>query len=118
MIRAYRLFTGPDGNSHVQAGHVSQKIAVPADSIMFEETPADSSLDWHNDPVPQYVINLCGTLEFAMRTGETFTLRPGEVLIAIDHTGTGHKWRLVDNEPWRRAYVVFKPGADVQFTPG
>ena len=49
--------------------------------------------------------------------GETFTLGPGDVLIAEDHTGSGHKWRLLNDEPWKRAYVVFKEGADTQFTP-
>jgi hypothetical protein len=33
----------------------------------------------------------------------------------VDHTGTGHKWRLVNDEPWKRAYVVFKQGADTHF---
>jgi len=40
---------------------------------------------------------------------------PGEVLLAVDHTGSGHKWRLTNDEPWKRAYVVFKPGADTHF---
>ena len=26
-------------------------------------------------------------------------------------------WRLVNDEPWRRAYVVFKQGADTRFIP-
>jgi len=25
--------------------------------------------------------------------------------------GSGHEWRLIDDQPWRRAYVVKKPGA-------
>lgn len=33
-----------------------------------------------------------GTLEFTTRDGETFVLRPGEVLLAADTTGTGHRW--------------------------
>lgn len=117
MVRAYRLYTGTDGNSHVQTGSIDLQAAVAADSITFSETPAHSSLDWHNDPVPQYVITLSGTLEFTTRTGETFVVRPGEVLIAQDHTGTGHRWRLTDDDPWIRAYVVYKTGADVRFTP-
>ena len=57
------------------------------------------------------------SLEFTTLGGETFTIHPGEVLIAEDHTGSGHKWRLVNDEPWKRAYVVFKEGADTQFIP-
>jgi quercetin dioxygenase-like cupin family protein len=115
MIRAYRLSTGPDGNSHVERGSVGVGALVAAESIMFKETPAHSAFDWHNDPIPQYVITLAGTLEFSTRGGETFTIHPGDVLIAVDHTGTGHKWRLIDDEPWKRAYVVFRTGANTEF---
>ena len=49
--------------------------------------------------------------------GETFRISPGDVLLAVDHTGTGHEWRLVDDQPWKRAYVVFTTGADTHFVP-
>jgi quercetin dioxygenase-like cupin family protein len=117
MIKAYHLYTGPDGNSHVTYGSVSGNELVASESILFKETPAQSSFDWHNDPIPQYVITLSGVLEFTTKGGETFTVHPGEVLIATDHTGTGHKWRLVNDEPWKRAYVVFKQGVDTRFVP-
>lgn len=117
MIRAYRLYTGPDGNSHVIRGTVSGGKLVDAESIEFNETAPRSSLDWHNDPVPQYVLTLSGVLEFTTVGGETFTIRPGDVLVAEDHTGSGHKWRLTNDEPWRRAYVIFKQGANTQFVP-
>jgi hypothetical protein len=28
------------------------------------------------------------------------------VLLAEDTTGGGHRWRLVDANPWRRVYVT------------
>jgi quercetin dioxygenase-like cupin family protein len=115
MIKAYHLYTGPDGNSHVTYGSVSGNEWVASESILFKETAAHSSFDWHNDPIPQYVITLSGVLEFMTKGGETFTVQPGEVLIATDYTGTGHKWRLVNDEPWKRAYVVFKQGVDTRF---
>ena len=117
MIRCYRLYTGPDGDSHVERGSIGVDALVAAASVQFKETPAHSSLDWHNDPIPQYVITLSGILEFTTRGGETFTLHPGDVLLAVDHTGTGHSWRLVNDDPWKRAYVVFETGADTRFLP-
>ena len=117
MIRAYRLYTGVEGNSHVVQGSVNLTTLVEARSIVFKEAPPHSSYDWHNDPIPQYVITLAGVLEFATASGDVFTLNPGEVLIAEDHTGSGHKWRLTNDDTWRRAYVVFKEGADTQFVP-
>jgi quercetin dioxygenase-like cupin family protein len=117
VIRAYRLYTGDDGNSHVERGAVNESKLVEAQSIHFKETAAHSSFDWHNDPIPQYVITLAGVLEFTTVGGETFTINPGDVLVAEDHTGSGHKWRLINDQPWQRAYVVFKKGADTQFVP-
>ncbi|MGC2129023.1 MAG: cupin domain-containing protein [Candidatus Aquilonibacter sp.] len=115
MIRAIKLYTGSDGASHFTEGSVSVGSPTDVTTIHFEESPPHSTLDWHNDPEPQYVITLTGTLEFTMRDGKTFVLRPGDVLIATDHVGTGHKWRLIDDDPWRRAYVGLKPGTTDHF---
>jgi hypothetical protein len=95
MLRAYRLYTGSDGNSHVERGSVGSGALVEAESILFKKTPAYSSFDWHNDPIPQYVLTLAGILEFTTKGGETFTIHPGDVLLAVDHIGSGHKWRLI-----------------------
>jgi quercetin dioxygenase-like cupin family protein len=105
MLRAFKLYTGPDGASHVLEGTIDEKDRTDVVAIHFKETPAHSSYDWHPDPEPQFVITLSGTLEFATPDGETFVLRPGDV----------HKWRLIDDQPWRRAYVVLKPGAKDSF---
>jgi quercetin dioxygenase-like cupin family protein len=114
-IRAFRLFTGPDRASHVLEGTINQSDRTDVIAIHFSETPAHSSADWHNTPEPQYVITLSGTLEFTTRDGEKFVLRPGDVLLSEDKIGSGHRWRLIDDQPWRRAYVVLKPGANDSF---
>jgi hypothetical protein len=117
MIRAYRLFTGADGHSHVERGSVINHEIIATGTIHFEETPAHSSLDWHNAPTVQYVITLAGVLEFTMHSGQTFTVHPGEILIALDTTGTGHRWRLTNDEPWKRGYVSFKETVKLNFQP-
>ena len=117
MMRAFKLYTGPDNASHVLEGTIDEKDRTDVIAIHFKETPAHSSYDWHPDPEPQFVITLSGTLEFATPDGETFVVRPGDVLVAEDHIGKGHKWRLIDDQPWRRAYVVLKPGAKGSFVP-
>jgi quercetin dioxygenase-like cupin family protein len=114
-IRAFRLYTGPDNASHVLEGTIDEKARTDVIAIHFKESPAHASYDWHADPEPQYVITLSGTLEFTTRDGETFVVRPGDVLLAEDHVGSGHKWRLIDDQPWRRAYVVLKPGVKDSF---
>ena len=115
MIRAHYLYTGEDGHSHVKHGSVEAKHVIPASSIQFKEDPPHSSLGWHNDPTPQYVMFLSGALEFSTHSGMSFTVEPGEVLIAVDNTGTGHTWKMVNDQPWIRAYVIFQPGADLHF---
>jgi quercetin dioxygenase-like cupin family protein len=114
-IRAFKLYTGPDKASHVLEGTIDVKDRTDVVAIHFKETPAHSSYEWHDDPEPQYVITLSGTLEFTTRDGETFVVRPGDVLLAEDNSGSGHKWRLIDDQPWRRAYVVLKPGVKDSF---
>jgi quercetin dioxygenase-like cupin family protein len=111
MVHAFKLYTGPDGGSHVVEGTLDEHARTDVVAIHFKETPAHASLDWHDAPEAQYVITLAGTLEFTTRDGETFVVRPGDVLVATDDTGSGHEWRLIDDQPWRRAYVVKKPGA-------
>jgi len=115
MIKAYHLYTGADGHSHVVPGSIVGNELTAAESILYEESAPHASLDWHNAPTTQYVITLGGILEFVTRGGETFTIHPGEILIALDTTGSGHKWRLTDDQPWKRAYVAFKEGTKVNF---
>lgn len=105
MIRCIHLFTGSDGRSHVEHIDVPLGTLQSTKAAHFEETAAGSSLDWHVAPCNQYVITLSGTLEFMTRDGESFVLRPGDVLLASDTAGTGHRWRLIDDQPWRRLYV-------------
>ena len=115
MMRAFKLYTGPDNASHVLEGTIDEKDRTDVVAIHFKETPAHSSYDWHPAPEKQFVITLSGTLEFVTPDGEKFVVRPGDVLLAEDNAGAGHEWRLIDDQPWRRAYVVLKPGAKDSF---
>jgi quercetin dioxygenase-like cupin family protein len=126
MIRCVRIWTGEDGNSLFEEGSIdlvegtrgdSVGKAVPALKVSFQETRSGGSYEWHQDPEPRYVITLSGTLEFEVKSGATFTIRPGDILLAQDNSGSGHKWRLIGQEPWRRAYVVYEEGADLRFKP-
>jgi hypothetical protein len=115
-FRLVRLFTGDDAQSHVGVGEIeldrldassAASAFEPVARLRFEETAAHSALSWHNAPERQYVITLSGTLEFETRDGSRFLLGPGDVLLAEDTTGGGHRWRLIDDQPWRRVYLAF-----------
>jgi quercetin dioxygenase-like cupin family protein len=114
-IRLIRLFTGDDDQSHIYVGEIEWtetealnaiSKSEQAQTISFEETSAGASLDWHNAPHRQYVITLSGRLEFETRTGDRQVVKPGDILLAEDISGGGHRWRLVDDQPWRRVYVA------------
>jgi quercetin dioxygenase-like cupin family protein len=126
MIRCIRLWTGDDQNSHFEEGFLDIEPGrnadlltgqLPASTISFEETAPGGKLDWHTAPVRQLVITLSGTLDFWTRGGAHFLISPGDVLLAEDTAGGGHSWRLVDDQPWRRAYVVLAGDASVPFQP-
>lgn len=121
MIRCVRIWTGDDDGSHFEEGAIDLSEGERGDvlsgktnvvSISFRETQAGGTYAWHPAPSRQFVITLRGTLEFQTREGKRFRINPGDILIAEDTAGSGHSWRLVDDEPWCRAYVILAPGAD------
>jgi len=125
MIRCVRIWTGDDGQSLFEEGIIdlskgdrgdvlSDKAA--ASSISFRETKSGGTFAPHDAPTRQLVITLSGTLEFKTAAGATFLINPGDILLAEDTTGSGHSWRLTDNRPWRRAYVIIGPDIVVPFT--
>ncbi|CAN7672679.1 cupin domain-containing protein [Caballeronia sp. LjRoot34] len=119
-----RIWTGDDGQSHFEPGLIHLAGSERGDavsgitdavSISFRETRKGGSFEWHDAPARQFVLVLSGTLEFEIRTGGRFTLGTGDVLLAEDMTGGGHRWHLIGDAPWRRAYVILAKGAHVPF---
>ncbi|MCB1730814.1 MAG: hypothetical protein KDI21_10085 [Halieaceae bacterium] len=124
MIRCVRIWTGEDQNSHFEEGLIDLKPGSHGDllsdkllvtSTSFQETASGGTLAWHTAPVRQLVVTLSGTLDFETRGGQHFRLAPGDILLAEDTAGGGHSWRLVDEQPWRRVYIVLAPEAPVPF---
>lgn len=103
MSRLVRLWT-ENGQSRFTEGAVLPAVSA-ARTVRTEVSAAGSALDWHDAPCRQYVITLTGTLRFTTRDGSSFVLGPGDVLLAEDTAGGGHRWALVDDQPWCRVYV-------------
>jgi quercetin dioxygenase-like cupin family protein len=124
MIRCVRIWTGDDQNSHFEEGVIDLEPGkrgdvlsgtMPTTTISFEETASGGAFAWHTAPIRQLVVTLSGTLDFQTREGEHFLIHPGDILLAEDTAGGGHSWKLTDNQPWRRAYVILQPGTAVPF---
>lgn len=121
MIPCVRIWTGGDQNSYFEKGSIElspgslRSVGIDVSTASFQETEPGGTLAWHTAPIRQLVITLSGTLDFETRGGDHFVLSPGDVLLAEDTTGGGHSWKLLDDQPWRRLYVVLSPDAPVPF---
>jgi hypothetical protein len=123
MIRCVRLWTGGDGNSHFAEGIIDLEHGprgdllsgkFPITSVSIQETNPDPQLGWHTDAARQLVITLSGMVEFSTRNG-VFRLGVGDVLFTEENGGTGHDWRLLDGQPWRRIYAALDAAIAVPF---
>ncbi len=99
----YRLFSGSDGQSHIEAIDLAKTPdwtnAQDTTNIKFSEAAAGRSSDWHTAPRRQYVIILSGQLEIGLGDGSKQVFGPGDA-------------RLVDVEV-EEAEVARAPGVGV-----
>ena len=82
---------------------------------MTVETASGGALAWHTAPVRQLVVTLTRDPAIHHPRRRGVHPGPGDVLLAEDTTGSGHQWKLVGDDPWRRIYIVLAEGADVPF---
>ncbi|MDM7953128.1 MAG: hypothetical protein QUV07_07945 [Cyanobium sp. CZS 25K] len=124
MIECIRLWTNDHQLSEFERGCVDLAPGKPGDlvsagmaagAVFFSETGSGGRFGWHTAPSRRLVITLSGNLEFQLRDGRTFLLHPGIVLLAEDTTGSGHAWRLIGPDPWRRLYVTLAAAEPVPF---
>ena len=104
-----RVYTGDDGESHFENVEIpledlgaigAMSKPIDATAVLFRETGAGYDLDFHNAPRRQFVVMLSGgRVELEVGDGSKRVLGPGDVLLAEDTTGRGHKSRAIDEEP-------------------
>ena len=110
-----RIYTGEDGESHfedveiplVDIGEIGRLSELQgATGVLFRETDGDYDFDFHCAPRRQYVINLDAAVEIETGDGTKRRIGAGEILLAEDTHGRGHKSRAVDAEPRRCIFVT------------
>ncbi len=97
----HRLYTGPDGQTHVEEISVATtpfKLKGGA-GAEIRSAPPGRVADWHTAPRRQYVITLSGRGEVELNDGTKLQLGPGSIDLAEDLTGKGHITRVIGNEP-------------------
>ncbi len=101
----FRLFSGEDGHSHFedldteQGAHAFFEVQA-AKSCVFQFHETEYFQDWHLAPRRQYLVTLSGYGEVLIGDGTSRILGPGDVMLADDLTGQGHKTRTEGDEPW------------------
>lgn len=114
-MKITRLYTGTDNESHFEDLEIELKSAgeigelsekVNATGIIFRKTSPDYDYDWHNAPQRQYIIMLDGAVDVQVGDGSERRFSTGDILLAEDVTGRGHKSKAVNNEARTSVFVT------------
>ncbi|MGH7932165.1 MAG: hypothetical protein ACREQN_03250 [Candidatus Binataceae bacterium] len=99
----FRMYTGPDGQSHVEEQTLETHPALTkpqaAKLIVFAQQPDGTFLDWHPAPRRQYVIVVSGQVEIGFGDGTVRRFGPGQARLVEDTTGKGHTTRYIGPGP-------------------
>ena len=102
MKKTWRLYTGSDGQSHIEAIDIEQKAdwlkGLPTSQISFRVWPKGQFIDWHPAPRRQFVIILSGQLEIGCGDGSKQVFGPGDARLVEDTTGKGHLSQHVEGK--------------------
>lgn len=106
-MKALRLYTGDDGESHFEAipfvfepdRHMDTTPMQAARSVAIRRVAPGVVLDWHPAPRRQYLFTLAGAWDIECGDGAVERFQAGDVMLADDLTGHGHKSRVFGNEP-------------------
>ncbi len=112
MFQITRIYSDANGDSHFEDIIIPLKDAGPigflsetqfAKEIIFRDVDPSYDYDFHTAPQKQYIILLDGEIEIETSLGDRRCFKPGEVLLAEDTTGKGHKTKNIS--PVRRRSV-------------
>ena len=114
-MKITRIFTGEDGESHFEdidiplqsAGDIGA-LSRPfsATGVIFRETGSDYDYNFHNAPQRQYVVMLDGEVDIEIGDGTIRRFTTGDILLAEDITGRGHRSFAVDDKPRKSLFIT------------
>jgi hypothetical protein len=100
MGKIHCMYSGRDGQSHFS----DAALALKADAVgrlstgvlgakgwMYAESPNERFVDWHTSGPGGVTVMLGGWMELELGSGEKRRLEAGDVLLALDTTGQGHR---------------------------
>jgi hypothetical protein len=114
-IEAIRIFSGPDGESRVETVEFSLPLPgplgrrdsawQPATGFFFRETAPGYCTPFHPASRRFCFINLAGQLEIEVGSGERRIVEPGDVVIAEDLQGAGHRSAVLGDQIRRSIFI-------------
>jgi Cupin domain len=109
-----RLYTGPDGQSHIDQVPIGLHGAPVEESAPLKMSDAyvvrsapGMFEPWHNADRKRYIVVISGEAEVTTTSGEKARIGPGQVYLAEDLTGKGHTFRVIGNQEWVALFVNF-----------
>jgi hypothetical protein len=122
VVMATRLYTGLDGQSHIDQTPIVLRTTPPIDAngAPAEQSEVQKTSDaylvraapgmfesWHNASQKRFVVVISGEAEIGTSSGEKARIVPGQIYLADDLTGKGHTFRVVGDKEWVALFVNF-----------
>ncbi len=118
MFKLTRIYSDPEGETHFEdievqledggdIGFLSGKI--PVKEVVFRKVKPSYDFDFHNAPQRQYIILLDGKIEIETSLGEKRIFNGGDILLAEDTNGKGHKTRNLEMKERRSVFITLDP---------
>ena len=114
MFKITRIYSDQNGDSRFEDREISMEESgeigklsqlLPAKGIVFREVEPNYDYDFHNAPQKQYIILLDGEIEIETSLGEKRIFNGGDILLAEDVDGKGHKTKNLQNIRRRSVFV-------------
>lgn len=106
----YRVFAGPDGESHIEeidlASHPELKSLQNIMEVRIQQPGELRNMDFHPLSERRVLIHLSGEVEIGASDGSKQIFRSGDVRLMEDTTGRGHTHR--DLSPSAAAVILLK----------
>jgi hypothetical protein len=120
-VKVVYLYSGEDGQSHfadcevaaVPSALGATSLPLQALEVSLRDTEGGpTSVDFRPAPRRQLVVLLKGQVEYFCGDGSRRLLGSGDILLADDTTGQGHRAEIIEN-PRVQVFVPLAPEADL-----
>jgi mannose-6-phosphate isomerase-like protein (cupin superfamily) len=99
-LKIYGLSLSPKAPSVCSANLLVQR------QVFFREIQPGYKYTWHTVVCREYVVTIDGRAEIEAGSGEKRRFGKGDVLLAEDMSGGGHRTRALGKKPWRQIFIT------------